>query len=307
MAGKNYYETLGVSKNADQEEIKKAYRKLALKYHPDRNKGDQAAEDRFKEIGEAYAVLSDPEKRRQYDTFGAEGFGRRFSNEDIFRNADFGDVFRDLGLGGDVFARFFGGGGGVRFSTGGGFGGHQGHPFGGGRREIRGRNIHANLHISFLDSVLGAKKKVQYHDSGGSHVLTVAIPAGVEQGAKLRLAGKGEAGPGGGSHGDLYVNVHVAEHPDFRRDGKDLHLSRTIKLSEAMAGGELTAPTPEGTQVLIKIPPGTQSHRKFRLRGKGVRAAEGAGDLLVEVIVEIPAAATRELEEVAEKLREVGE
>lgn len=185
MAAKDYYEVLGLKKGATEEELKKAYRKLAVKYHPDKNPGDKAAEEKFKEINEAYAVLSDPKKRQQYDQFGSSDFHQHYSQEDIFRGFDVGDIFKDMGFGtDDIFSRIFGGG----FRQGqGGFG------FGGGGRQ-RGEDFSMELAVSFHDAYTGCEKRVAFMRDGKREELSVKVPAGVESGARLRVAGKGGAG-----------------------------------------------------------------------------------------------------------------
>ena len=189
----DYYQALGVGRNASDEEIKKAYRKLAMKYHPDHTKGDKAAEDKFKEISEAYAVLSDKEKRKQYDTFGSEGFSQRFSQEDIFRGFDLNDILKEFGVGGR--------GGGMRFSFG------SGSPFGNfsGRQpqQVKGSDLVYELPLTLQEVITGASKTVSFNHKGRSEKVSVKIPKGMMTGKKLRLAGKGEPSPYGGPPGDF--------------------------------------------------------------------------------------------------------
>ncbi len=316
MAGKDYYSILGVPRNATQDEIKKAYRKLALKYHPDRNKGNPQAEERFKEINEAYAVLSDPEKRRQYDMFGAEGFHQRFTQEDIFRNFDFGSIFSEFGLGGDDFiSRIFGGMGG-----GPGFGGqrrrcHQGSPFGydffsqqGSPRPQKGQDVVIEITISLEESVQGAEKLITYQLNGKQERVSVKIPPGIEEGKKLRLAGKGQPSPWGGPPGDLYIKIRIAPHPVFRREKNDLYLKRHIKLSEALLGTEISVPTLNGKTLKLKVPPGVQSHTKMRLKNQGIKSLTNGrkGDMYVEIVVDIPKQLTPEQRKLVEKLARGG-
>ena len=211
MPEKNYYKTLGISKSASQGEIKKAYRKLAMKYHPDHNKGDKESEAKFKEVSEAYAVLSDPEKRKQYDTFGAEGFQNKFSQEDIFRDFDFGSIFREFGFSGgkgqNVFTQFFGGPG-ASYSRGRGPTQRQAHggfsrPGGG----IKGQDLVYELSLSLEDAANNTDKTISFSSNGRNEQINVKIPAGVASGKRLRLSGKGEAGWNGGScRGPLYPN-----------------------------------------------------------------------------------------------------
>ena len=316
MAGKDYYAILGVSRNASQDEIKKAYRKLALKYHPDRNKGNPEAEERFKEINEAYAVLSDPEKRRQYDMFGAEGFGQRFTQEDIFRNFDFSSIFSEFGLGGDDFiSRIFG-----HMGQGSGFGGHrrrcqQEAPFGfdffsrqASPGTQKGQDITVELTISLEESVRGTEKLITYQLNGRQERVSVKIPPGIEEGKKLRLAGKGQPSPWGGPPGDLYIKIRIAPHPVFRREKNDLYLTRHVKLSEALLGTEISVPTLNGKTLKLKVPPGIQSHTKMRLKEQGVRSlANGKkGDLYVEIVVDLPKKLTPEQRKLVEKLAKEG-
>ena len=333
MGKKDYYEILGVSRNAGADKIKKAYRKLALKYHPDRNPGDKEAEENFKEAAEAYEVLRDDQKRRIYDQFGHEGLEgsgfRGFSGfEDIF--SSFGDIFGDI----------FGGGGGRG-------------------RSRRGADLRYQLDLSLEEAVFGTEASIRIptlveceacHGSGardGSSpttcttcnghgqvrmqqgffsvqqacptcggsgttitdpcrvcdgrgkvrdvkTLSVKVPAGVGTGDRIRLAGEGEAGEAGTPAGDLYVEVHVKQHAIFKRDENDLYCEVPISIVTAALGGELEVPTLKG-RVSIKVPTGTQSGKMFRVRGKGVQSVHGGspGDLLCAVMVETPVNLTR--------------
>ncbi len=192
---KDYYGTLGVKKDASAEEIKKAYRKLALKYHPDKNPDDKKAEEKFKEITEAYAVLSDAEKRKQYDQFGESGFHQRYSQEDIFRNFDVGDIFREFGIGNeDIFGHLFGGGMRGRTTF------HGGGP----AQALKGQDYVLRLAIPFSLAVLGGEKRVDFQRDGSVEQLQVRIPPGIESGQRLRVAGKGGASPTGGPEGIFY-------------------------------------------------------------------------------------------------------
>jgi curved DNA-binding protein len=316
MSAKDYYKILKVRKDASQEELKKAYRKLAMKCHPDRNRGDAAAEERFKELNEAYAVLSDAGKRKQYDMFGAEGFQRQFKQEDIFRNFDFGNVFDEMGFtSDDVFGRVFGGMGGRQRSA---------HPRGAqyyhqphtteafsrkqSKSAVKGEHVQLQLEVPFLESIIGNERTITYQVSGRMERLAVKIPAGIEDGKKLRIVGKGEPSAWGGSPGDLYVFIKVLAHPEFWREGQDIVLTRSIRLSEAMLGTEVDVPTVDGKTLRLKVPSGTQSHRRFRMRGRGVPATQGhaPGDQLVEIVVTMPAADTPEIKRLAKKLAETG-
>ena len=220
---KDYYAVLGVEKTASTEAIKKAYRKLAIKYHPDKNPGDKQAEERFKEITEAYAVLSDAEKRRQYDQFGEAGFHQRFSQEDIFRNVDLNTIFREFGFGGDdLFGQLFGG---------------RGASFHGGRgRPIKGQDLLLRLAIPFRQAILGGERHIDLTRHGHAEPIKVRIPPGVETGQKLRLAGKGAPSPMGGPPGDLYIEIRIKQHEIFERDGDDLHCKVPVALTTAALG-----------------------------------------------------------------------
>ncbi|NLV25271.1 MAG: DnaJ domain-containing protein [Deltaproteobacteria bacterium] len=296
---KDYYSVLGVEKNAGSDEIKKAYRKLALKYHPDRNPGDTKAEARFKEITEAYAVLSDAEKRKQYDQFGAAGFEQRFTQEDIYRNFDVGDIFREFGFGtDDIFSRLFGGGG---FRAQSPFGGQ------GGFRAVRGQDYLLQITVPFQTAVRGGVQRVDFRRDGQVEQLQVRIPAGVESGQKLRVGGKGGPSPGGGPAGDLLLEVRVEGDARFRREGKDLLVDVTIPYSTACLGGKAEVPTLEQSKT-VKIPAGISSGGRIRLKGFGVPApgGKGTGDLYAVIEVAVPPGLTAKQRELLEKLREEG-
>ena len=287
----DYYKTLGVEKNAEAEDIKKAYRKLALKYHPDRNPNNREAEEKFKKISEAYAVLSDTEKRKQYDNFGSDQFSQKFSQEDIFRNFDINQILRDMGFGG------VGGGGSRRgaytFRTGGPFG----DVFGQGRQKYyqapqKGEDLQYNLNISLEESVFGADKKIALQNGKQVNEINVKIPAGISTGKKLRLAGKGSVGPQGGLAGDLYLNINVLPHPIFARDGNDIYIEKSILFTQAVLGTSIDVPTIDGTIKRIKIPAGTQNGTKIRMKGLGAPALKGTGstkgDQYVKIMIEVP-------------------
>jgi curved DNA-binding protein len=317
---KDYYTQLGVGKNATADEIKKAYRQLALKYHPDRNKGNKEAEEHFKEINEAYAVLSDQEKRRQYDMFGAEGFRQRYSQEDIFQGFDIGDALKDFGFGtSDIFSVLFGGGGGrgrgrVRYTT-------YGNPFGQqargdagadyfGQREAApasGRDTATELTISLEEAAKGVEKLLSLHRDGKVEKISVKIPPGIDTGKRLRVAGKGERGPGGGLPGDLYVTVHVQKHPLFTREGADISVDQEIKFSEAALGTTIEIPTLNGIKK-VKIPAGTSGNTKLRLKGEGMPhlKGRGKGDAYVRVVVKVPKKLTSKQKELVEGLAKEG-
>ncbi|MGZ3534797.1 MAG: DnaJ domain-containing protein, partial [Thermodesulfobacteriota bacterium] len=231
MATRDYYDILGVSKNANGEEIKRAYRKLAMKYHPDRNPNKKEAEERFKEINEAYAVLSDKEKRKQYDTFGKEGFHQRFTQEDIFRGFEFDDILSNL-FGGRGRREFrYGGRGGFDFGD---IFGRQGGFQETGRMPRKGEDVTYELAISLEEAASGAEKRISFRKNGKIEEVSVRIPRGIPSGKKLRLAGKGMEGMNGGPPGDLYLQVSVKEHPIFTREGDDLVVEEEINFSEAV-------------------------------------------------------------------------
>ncbi|NWF91394.1 MAG: DnaJ domain-containing protein [Syntrophaceae bacterium] len=303
MTTKDYYSILGVNKNASDEEIKRAYRKLAMKYHPDRNPNRKEAEERFKEINEAYAVLSDSEKRKQYDTFGAEGFHQRFTQEDIFRGFDFEEILSGL-FGGRAKREFrFGGRGGFDFAD---FFGRTAYQDV-GRMPRKGEDILYDLSISLEEAAFGGEKKISYRRNGKMEDLSVKIPRGIPPGKKLRLAGKGMEGKNGGPPGDLYLQVSIKEHPIFIREGDDLIVDKEIRFSEAALGTTVEVPTVEGKKV-VKIPPGTQSHTKLRLRGLGIPhfQGEGRGDEYVRVIVKVPKKLTEKGRKLIEEMAREG-
>jgi len=304
MADRDYYSVLGVSRNATPDEIKKAYRKLAVKYHPDKNPGDKEAENRFKEINEAYAVLSDPEKKAQYDQFGSTGFHQRFSQEDIFRGFNVDDLFKDAGFGTeDIFSRIFGGfhrqsGGRTRRGYAGGFGFAM---------PRKGEDYTMELSISFQEAYHGAEKTVAFTLDGVRNDLKVKIPPGVSTGSKIRLAGKGGPGVDGGPNGDLYLLITVGLDPLFTREGDDIHLRREIRFSEACLGTSLEVPTPDGPK-RVRIPAGIQGDTKIRLKGLGFPhlGKSSRGDLYVTVGVKVPEHLTHRQKELIEKLAAEG-
>ncbi len=335
---RDYYEVLGVPRNATEEEIKQAYRKLALKYHPDRNKGSKEAEEKFKEATEAYEVLRDPKRRAQYDKFGHEGVA---GFEGFGRGAytDFSDIFGDFDLG-DIFESFFGAGFGTRTRS---------------TRVRRGRDIQYDLSITLEDAALGKEVQLEiprhevcsacggtgsasgtkptvcpvcngtgqirqtqgffsitqtcYKCRGEGKIITspcrvckgtgleekhrkitVKIPAGVESGSRLKIAGEGEQGPGGGPAGDLYVVVHIQKHPVFERHGNDLISVVDVSFAVACLGGEIEVPTIYGKKAKMKIPAGTENGQIFRLKGSGMPylGSYGKGDQLVKINIKVP-------------------
>jgi len=298
MAKPDYYKMLGVARDATQDDIKKAFRKLAMQYHPDHNP-DPAATEKFKELNEAYAVLSDAEKRKQYDMFGAEGFGQRFSQDDIFQGHDFRSVFGDGGI---DLASLFG--------RGRGRGGQQGfNPFGGGRQAqpMQGRDTEMALTVSFFEAFNGAERDVSIQTGGEHTQIKVRIPRGVTSGAKLRVRGKGAPGSGGGPTDDLLLKIEIAAHPLFRFVGDDLETDATIKLTESILGTSVDVETPDGETLSVRIPPGTDHGQKLRLRGKGFPQKGGAfSDLFVRIQAKTPRELSDEQRAQIEALRELG-
>lgn len=304
---KDYYATLGVSKGASHDDIRKAFRKLARQYHPDVAKDKKAAETKFKEINEAYEVLSDPEKRQKYDTLGADwergGAQQPPPGWGGGRQAPGGDPFAGMSFGGtgfsDFFEQFFGGG--RAHQRRGGYG-----SMGGFSEEARGSDIEADLLVTIEEALHGAKKTITFrrnaHSKPESYVLT--IPKGVHEGKKIRLPGKGE-GVGTPSAGDLYLRVRFERHPDWRVEGSDLVYELELPVARAVLGTEVEIPTPDGP-VRLKIPAGSQPGRKFRLKGRGLPRAAERGDFFVKLEVEIPGAVAGEERELWEKLAALG-
>jgi len=293
---KNYYDILGVSENASQDEIKKAYRKLAKKYHPDRRGGDKAAEEKFKDISEAYSVLSDPEKRKQYDMMRKNPF----ATGEGMGGFDFGD-FAGTGPGG--FRVHFGGTGG------GGFGGFEdilsdlfgfGHRgartgFAGAEEDIfrkaraqqtqRGADVQAEITIPFELAARGGETTVV---TPTGKKIKIKIPPGTDDGKKMKISGQGSPAPYGGTPGDLYIVIHVAPHPKFERKGNDIYSTERINLAQAVLGTQLEVKTIDNKTVKLKIPPGTDSGKLFRLKGLGIQNSHGKGDHYVKVEIVVP-------------------
>lgn len=295
MAQSDYYKVLGVEKGASAEDIKKAFRKQAVKYHPDRNPGDKGAEDKFKEVNEAYAVLSDPEKKQQYDTYGSSGFHKQYSREDIFRGFDFGSAYRDMGGSGgeDIFSRLFGG----SFGRGGFRSGPQ-----------RGGDLEMETEITFREAALGAEKNLAFRrNDGNREELKIKIPPGVDSGSKIRITGKGSPGAQGGPAGDLFLNIRVLNDPLFVRDGGDLSVERLITFSAACLGTSLDVPTLEGDK-RIKVPAGIQSGTKIRLKGCGIKPSGSnvKGDLYVKIGLHVPEELTQEQKRLIEEMAQNG-
>jgi curved DNA-binding protein len=313
---RDYYEILGVKKNASEDQIKRAYRKLAVKYHPDKNPGNAEAEEKFKQINEAYAVLSDPEKRKQYDMFGAEGFHQRFTQEDIFRGFDVGDIFRDFGFNtDDIFSRIFGRGfskqgprmrspdGAFDFT---GFYGGRGSGF--HQQPVRGQDLEIEVPVTLEEVARGVERRISFRRGGRIENLSVKIPKGMEQGKKLRVGGKGAESPAGGPPGDLYMKVRLLDHPKFQTEGKDLIVQSDISFTDAVLGTSVRVPTLEGKTLSVKIPPGTQGQGRIRVRAHGLpmMKGEGKGDLYVKVRIRVPKKLSRRQKELMEGLRETG-
>jgi len=353
MAKRDYYDVLDVQKNSSPEQIKAAYRKLAVKHHPDKNPGDKSSEEKFKEAGEAYHVLSDKERKQNYDNFGHAAFENGAGGRGGFGNFDFSSQFSD------IFEDFFGdfGGGGGRRSK---------------KSNFRGSDLRYDLSITLEEAYAGKKQDIKFstsekcntcsgsgskpgHDAGscsmcGGHGqvrsnqgfftvqqtcpqcsgtgeeitnpcgscggqgkkqtskrLSVTIPKGVDDGTRIRLAGKGEAGSRGASNGDLYLFVNVYSHDLFKRSDENLFFEYPVSIADAALGTSLEIPTIDGGKAKIKIPAGTQSGKQFRLKGKGMPYMRGSGngDLYVQVNTEVPISLNREQKELLEKFRKI--
>ena len=296
----DYYKVLGVSRKTSQKEIKKAYRKLAMKYHPDKNKDNKEAEEKFKEISEAYAVLSNAEKKKQYDQIGAEGFSRRYSQEDIFRNSDIGSIFQEFGFGdrfsgNDLFSNLFGGG---RQS--------RGQPF--NFNSHSPQNAEAELLVSLEDVVKGSTKRVSFKTTEGLENLNIKIPVGIEAGKKLRLKEKGPLHPVSGQRGDLFCKIMIEPHSRFQRKGNDLVHEVEVNISTLVLGGKIRITTLEGKTIELKVPPYTRDNACLRIKGKGIPASgkKSAGNLLVRLHPKIPTQLSPEQKKLFEKLSEQG-
>lgn len=312
---KDYYKVLGVSKSASQDEIKKAYRKLARKYHPDANADNPQAEEKFKEIGEAYEVLKDPEKRKKYDQLGSNwkqyqnagwpGGGQRTGQKTYnFGGSgfNFGDMGGDFS---DFFEMFFG---------------NQASDFGGfssgfrGRRgaqtaQAKGQDMQSTINITLREAYFGTTRSIRLQKQGKSRTVKVKIPKGIKDGGKIRVSGEGGPGQGQGSSGDLYLIVNISDHPFYRRKGADLHCEVPVSIKEALYGAKIDIPTFDG-KVLVSLPPKTQSGKVLRLKGKGMPRLKGGGngDLYAKVKIMLPENLTKEqkkyLDEFAESYSE---
>ncbi|MFC4222274.1 DnaJ C-terminal domain-containing protein [Lysinibacter cavernae] len=307
---KDFYKVLGVSKDISEADLKKTYRKLARKHHPDSNEGDPKAEAKFKEISEAYSVLSDKEQRAEYDQIRAMGSGARFTSggagggaggfEDIFggRQSRGGSqyTFQQGGGGGfeDILGGMFGGGGGFGQTSGGyrGFGG-----------PTPGRDVSASVTLDFETATKGDTVSLQ---TSQGKTIKVKVPAGVADGQKIKVAGKGEPSPDGGPAGNIILTVNVRKHPVFERDGRNLRVTVPVTFAEAALGATIEVPTLGGDPVRLKVAPGTPSGRVLRVKGRGVATSKGTGDLLAEVQVAVPSHLSDEAREALERFNEVG-
>lgn len=301
---KDFYQVLGVSKDVSDAELKKAYRKLARKYHPDSNPGDAAAEAKFKEISEAHSVLSDPEQRKEYDAIRAMGSGARFTAPGGAGDAGgFEDVFGGMfGQGGGRQSYTFQQGGDYDDLLGGLFGGGRfGQPTGGYRGyggPTPGRDVVASTTLDFVTATKGDQITLQASDG---KPITVRIPAGVADGQKIKLRGKGQPSPDGGPAGDIILTVNVRKHPVFERDGLNLRVNVPVTFTEAALGATIEVPTLGGNPVKLKVAPGTPSGRVLRVKGRGVETTKGTGDLLAVVQIAVPSHLSKDAEE---KLKE---
>jgi curved DNA-binding protein len=302
MTSNDFYQTLGISRTASEKDIKQAYRKLARKYHPDVNPGDKSAEAKFKDINNAYEVLSDPEKRKKYDQFGdkwqyadqfASAQGNPFGGASGFRNAG-GDnssyQYVDMSEMGDLGELLKG------FT--GGFGGR-----GRTSRPRQGRDIDTSTEITLEEAYNGTTRLIQ--DTYG-HRIEVKIPAGVKNGQRIKVAGKGEPGLASGPSGDLYLAVSILEHPVFHLNGNDIHVEVPVPLTDAILGGEASVPTPKGKNLALKIPEETQNGKVFRLAGQGMPEVgkDTRGDLFAKVKVILPENITEHEKELFKQLKE---
>lgn len=303
----DYYKILGVDKKADTPEIKKAYRKLALKYHPDKTKGDKPLEEKFKKISEAYAVLSDPEKRNQYDTYGSADFQQRFSQEDIFRNFDLGDILKEFGFGGaqgrgGQRSSFSSMGGNSFFNNmGGGFGQQKQQP-------MKGKDIEYELPLTLHEIIHGTKKTITMSQGGIAKAIEVTIPKGLTQGKKIRLAGKGGMSPNGGPPGNLYIKSILIPSKQYTIEGNDVLLSKQILLSQALLGDTIEILTPDGMTINLKVPAGINPRAKMRIPEHGIpqMKGNGCGDLFVVINIPMPKKLTEEQKELIQQLKKTG-
>jgi curved DNA-binding protein len=281
---RDYYEVLGVGKTASEDEIRKAHRKLARQFHPDRNPGDKKAENQFKEVQEAYDVLSDATKRAQYDRFGKAGMGNQQGGPggaQFHWGGGAGGPEMDPQDAAEIFRQFFGGGGGGPFDGGAGAGRRR------GRRPEGGAEAQADVEVPFTVAALGGPLNL----SIDGKEISVKVPAGIDDGQSLRLQGQA---PGGG---DLIIKLRIQRHPYFRREGKNIVVETPLSIAEAVLGGKVDVPTLDGSRLSVKIPPGTSSGARLRLRGKGI----SGGDQFIEIKIVAPAAASDESKHLIEE------
>jgi curved DNA-binding protein len=286
---KNYYSVLGIPKGSSDDDVKKAYRKLAMEYHPDRNAGDIKAEEKFKDVSEAYAVLGDKKKRNQYDQIGSENFHQKYSREDIFQDFDINEILRGFG---------YGDGGGNPFQGAESqFGGGFGNPFSQGRpshREPKIPPLKKELSISFEEAALGCNRTLSISRNDVLEKINIKVPPGITHGKVLRLQGKGQLSLKGNHRGDLHLLLNVLRHPLFRREGRDIIVEAKIKLTQALLGTTIEVETLDGIKS-VKVPSGTQNNSKLKLKGVGIKFPSGSrGDQLIQVIIEIPKGLTEE-------------
>ena len=262
---KDYYQILGVTKSADSAAIKKQYRKLARELHPDKTKGDKKLEDRFKSVSEAYDILSDDKKRREYDdareAFKSGRIPPNMQGGQGFNGGDFTDMF---GPGGDIFSSLFG-----------------------GARQRHGADLQTEASILFKDAIYGTELNLRLQPQGSAAMnITTRVPAGIKDGAKIKIKGRGA--PGAAGPGDLYVTVHVTPHPIFYRKDDNIHLTLPVTFAEAALGADIKVPTLDGDEVTVRIAPGTPSGRTLRVKGRGVKKGSQAGDLMITIDVRVP-------------------
>ncbi len=298
MGKKDYYQLLGVTRNSSADDIKKAYRKLAMQYHPDKNQGNKAAEDKFKEISEAYEVLSDNQKKQQYDTFGHSMGDNPFANargSSAGPGPDINDLF------GDFFSDMFGANGRPTGND----------PFRRQRGPVKGADLRYTLSVSFEEVATGCEKVISFNRQNGAieetAKLSVKVPAGVKEGQRLKLADEGDR-PNRGPAGDLYVIINLLDHPLFKRDENDVLLDLPVKYTEAVLGTEAEIPTLTG-KAQIKVPAGIFSGQIMRLKGKGFPriGGIGSGDMLVKLIVDTPQKINSKQKEIFEQLQKMND
>jgi molecular chaperone DnaJ len=282
---KDYYQILGVTKSADATAIKKQYRKLARELHPDKTKGDKKLEDRFKAVSEAYDILSDDKKRREYDdareAYKSGRINPNMQGGQSFNTGDFTDMF---GPGADIFSTLFG-----------------------GARQRHGADLQTEASILFKDSIYGTELNLRLQPQGSAAMnITTRVPAGIKDGAKIKIKGRGA--PGAAGPGDLYVTVHVTPHPIFSRKDENIHLSLPVTFAEAALGADIKVPTLQGDEVTVRIAPGTPSGRTLRVKGRGVKKGSTTGDLMITIDVRVPqrvdGEAKKAIEEFAQATKE---